>query len=79
MRKEGENMKKGVLNYSITWTEDGIFHEEVFYTKLETVREYLNMLSQTGRGISSLKVWERPKAFIPDRDITSRINEFLNS
>ena len=80
-------MKKGLLNYSITWKEDGANREECYFTKRSTVKRYIDLLDSdrdarlSGKhiaGISSLTVWEiysRPDK--PAQDITGAINKFL--
>lgn len=88
-------MKKGVLNYSITWTEDGMQHEELHFTKRDTIKRYIDILdaelvariirddrikSRKTSGISSLRVWEiYANPEKPAQDITSRINRFLEN
>ena len=73
-------MKKGVLNYSLTWMEDGEKHEEIHFTKMEAVKSYLNFLcgESRNRNISSLTFWECYTTFEkPAKNITSAINKFL--
>ena len=80
-------MKKGVLNYSITWNQDGEKHEEVIFTKIATVQRYIDLLfsdrdsrlSGKRSGISSLTVWEiyTTTPTKPAKDITGIINRFL--
>ena len=79
-------MKKGVLNYSITWNQDGEKHEEIYFTKMDTVRRYLNImvydldqrLDGNSTCINSLRVWEIYTAPTKQpEDITGRINKFL--
>lgn len=80
-------MKKGVLNYSITWNADGGKFENVILTKRAAIKRYISILDNcqearlSGRqapGISALRVWEiytNPEK--PAQDITGRINRFL--
>lgn len=80
-------MKKGVMNYSITWNQDGEKHEEIIFTKIATVQRYIELLfldvdtrlSGKSSGISSLTVWEiyTTTPTKPAKDITSAINRFL--
>ena len=80
-------MKKGVLNYSITWNQDGEKHEEIIFTKISTVQRYIDILfsdvdtrlSGKSSGISSLTVWEiyTTTPTKPAKNITSAINRFL--
>lgn len=60
-------MKKGVLNYSITWNADGGRFEEVILTKRAAIKKYISILDhcqearlsgQQAPGISELRVWE---------------------
>lgn len=79
-------MKRGVMNYSITWNQDGEKHEEIYFTKLATIKNYIDLIfedlemriNEKNAGISSLKVLEiytNPKT--PAKDITGKINEFI--
>ena len=73
-------MKKGVLNYSITWQEDGERREKLHFTKFETVAAYIDILREcrTKTNISSLRIWEVYQNINkPAEDITSRVNRFL--
>ena len=71
-------MKKGVLNYSITWQEDGEKREELYCSKLYTIAAYIDMLRAANRNISELRIWEIYKSIAkPAEDITSRVNRFL--
>lgn len=78
-------MKKGVLNYSITFKADGGKFEEVILTKRDTIKRYIFILDYAAKageynGISELRVWEiytNPEK--PAQDITSRINRFLEN
>ena len=88
-------MKRGVLNYSITWTEDGTQREELHFTKRDTVKRYIDILdaervariirddrikSRKTSGISSLRVWEiYTNPEKPAPDITGKINRFLEA
>lgn len=70
-------MKKGVMNYSITWNESGRKNEKIFFTKFETISEYITILKSCNTAISELKIWEIYRSLKPAEDITSRINQFL--
>lgn len=71
-------MKKGVLNYSLTWKENGEKREELYFTKFETVAAYIDMLRAANRNISSLRIWEVYRNISkPAEDITGRVNRFL--
>ena len=79
-------MKKGVMNYSITWNQDGEKHEEIYFTKLATIKNYIDLifadldmrLNGKNAGISSLKVWEiYTEPTTPAKDITGKINAFI--
>lgn len=79
-------MKKGVMNYSITWNQDGEKHEEIYFTKLATIKNYIDLifvdlekrLNGKSAGISSLKVWEiYTEPTTPAKDITGKINAFI--
>lgn len=70
-------MKKGVLNYSITWKENGEQREEIIFTKFDTIAAYIDILKHPDRNISSLRIWEVYKNMKPAEDITGRINRFL--
>lgn len=71
-------MKKGVLNYSITWKENGEKREELYFTKFETVAAYIDILREANCNISSLRIWEVYRNISkPAEDITGRVNRFL--
>ena len=79
-------MKKGVMNYSITWNQDGKKHENIYFTKMDAVRNYLNImvcdldrrLEGDSAGISFLRIWEiYTDPTKQPEDITGRINKFL--
>lgn len=74
-------MKKGVLNYSITWQEDGEKREKLYFTKFATVAAYIDILREcrtTKTNISSLRIWEVYQNINkPAEDITGRVNRFL--
>lgn len=71
-------MKKGVLNYSITWKENGEKREELYFTKFETVAAYIDILREANQNISSLRIWEVYRNISkPAEDITGRVNRFL--
>lgn len=75
-------MKRGVLNYSITWRENGEKREELYFGKIHAVKAYLDMLTRHwGRpfhddGISELKFLEIYKSGKVE-DITEKVNKFL--
>lgn len=79
-------MKRGVMNYSITWNQDGEKHEEIHFSKLATIKNYIDLiyadvemrLDEKSAGISSLKVFEiytNPTTLA--KDITGKINAFI--
>lgn len=71
-------MKRGVLNYSITWKENGEKREELYFSKLSTIAAYIDMLRAADRNISSLRIWEVYRNISkPAEDITGRVNRFL--
>ena len=79
-------MKKGVMNYSITWNQDGEKHEEIHFTKLAAIKNYIDLifsdvemrLDGKSTGISSLKVWEiYTNPTTPAKDIPGKINAFI--
>ena len=74
-------MKRGVSNYSLTWMENGAKHEAVHFTKMDAVRDYINLLFSHvdhGRDISSLTFWECYTTWEkPAKNITSAVNKFL--
>lgn len=69
-------MKKGILNYSITWVEYGNDQEMIFFSKKEAVKTYVDLLS-ANRNISNLKFWECYTTTKPAKDITTAVNRFL--
>lgn len=69
-------MKKGILNYSLTWIEYGNDQEMIFFSKKEAVKTYVDLLS-SHRNISSLKFWECYATTKPAKDITTAVNKFL--
>lgn len=80
-------MKKGVLNYSITWNQDGQKREELCFNKKDTVYRYLDILFSdmddrlTGKGshISSLRILEiYTNPTKQPEDITGKVNKFLS-
>ena len=71
-------MKRGVLNYSITWKENGEKREALYCSKPYTIAAYIDMLRAANRNISELRIWEIYKSTTkPAEDITSRVNRFL--
>lgn len=69
-------MKRGVLNYSMTWEQDGEKHEEIFPCKLSAIKAYLNKPCSHDN-ISSLRLWETYKSGKVE-DITWKVNSFLD-
>ena len=69
-------MKKGVMNYSLTWMEYGNNQEAIIFSKKEAVKMYIDLLSSHGN-ISSLKFWECYTTMKPAKDITTAVNRFL--
>lgn len=72
-------MKKGVLNYSMTWSQSGENHEEIYFRKLDLIAAYTQMLTQDNLigKISALRLLEIPRADKPAKDITGSVNRFL--
>lgn len=71
-------MKRGILNYSITWKENGEKREELYCSKLYTIAAYIDMLRAANRNISELRIWEIYRSITkPAEDITGRVNRFL--
>ena len=79
-------MKKGDMNNSITWNQNGEKHEEIHFTKLATIKNYIDLLFSDvemrldgkNAGISSLKVFEiYTNPTTPAKDITGKINAFI--
>lgn len=69
-------MKRGVLNYSMTWKQDGEKREEIFPCKLSAIKAYLNKLYSCDN-ISSLRLWEIYKSGRIE-NITWKVNSFLD-
>lgn len=69
-------------NFCITWMEDGQKNETVIFSKMDAIREYINLLFahvDCGRNISSLKIIGITRnKYIPE-DITNVVNRFLNN
>lgn len=59
-------------NYEISYNNNGEITSEYMPTKMELVKRYIQILQDTTFNVSCLK------AFKNDRDITAKINEFLN-
>ena len=76
-------MKKGVLNYSMTWEQDGEKREELYCLKMSALKAYMDILTRSWDApyshdnISSLRLWEIYKSGKVE-DITSRVNSFLD-
>lgn len=70
-------------NFCITWTEDGADHEKVIFSKMDAIREYINLLFahvDCGRNISSLQIsGVRVRGGYALEDITGSVNKFLNN
>lgn len=69
-------MKRGIMNYSLTWMENGNKREEIYFSKKSAVEAYLALFSPQ-RDISSLKFWECYTTMKPAKDITTAVNRFL--
>ena len=69
-------MKKGVLNYSMTWEQDGEKREELYCLKMSALKAYLNKLCSCDN-ISSLRLWEIYKSGRIE-NITWKVNSFLD-
>ena len=76
-------MKRGVLNYSMTWEQDGEKREELFFNKMSAIKTYIDTLTRNwGRpfhddGISELRLLEIYKSGKVE-DITWKVNSFLD-
>lgn len=70
-------------NFCITWAEGGADHEKVIFSKMDAIREYINLLFarvDSGRDISGLKIsGVRVRGGYVLEDITGTINKFLNN
>lgn len=77
-------MKKGVMNYCMTWKQDDTNHEEIFFSKLSMIKAYVDMLTRnwnTGYqddGISSLTLLEMHRDGT-SKNITGKVNDFLHN
>lgn len=77
-------MKRGVLNYSMTWRQDGEKREELFFNKMSAIKTYIDMLTRNwGRpyhddGISELCLLEIYNSGRIE-DITGKVNRFLDN
>lgn len=75
-------MKRGVLNYSMTWNQDGEKREEIFPGKLPAIKAYVDILTKPRNkpysfdNISSLRLWEIYKSGRIE-NITWKVNSFL--
>lgn len=70
-------MKKGVLNYSVTWKKSGCNFERICFRKSNAVYEYLDIMRDSAiLGISELKILEIKKDGTAN-DITEDVNKFL--
>ena len=68
-------------NFCITWNEDGQKKEVILFSKMDAIKEYINILCVPyyERNISSLKIIGITRnKFIPE-DITNVVNRFLNN
>lgn len=69
-------------NFCITWLEDGQKNETVIFSKMDAIREYINMLFvhvDCGRDISSLKIFGVTRRSLELEEITGTVNRFLNN
>lgn len=75
-------MKRGVLNYSMTWEQDGKKCEELYCLKMSALKAYMDILTRfwgtpySRDSISSLRLWEIYKSGKVE-DITGKVNKFL--
>ena len=72
-------MKKGVMNYSITYlnTAKNTIEVEIYYSKIELVKRYIYLVLGI-KNIASLKAFENYKNLKRDRkEITFELNKFL--
>lgn len=75
-------MKRGVLNYSMTWNQCDEKHEELYFTKVSMIKAYTEMITRHwdrpfhDDGVSSLTLWEIRKTGDP-KNITGEVNNFL--
>ena len=75
-------MKRGVLNYSMTWMQDGEKREELHFSKIRALKAYMDILTRfwdtpySHDNISSLRLWEIYKSGRIE-DITGDVNRFL--
>lgn len=71
-------MKRGVINYSVTWQEDGSEHEEIYFSKFNAVARYMEIIMECNYYVSCLRIWEIYRSLNrPMADITDRVNRFL--
>lgn len=76
-------MKRGVLNYSMTWEQNGEKREELFFNKMSTLKAYIDILTGSWNkpyscdNVSSLRLWEIYKSGKVE-DITWKVNSFLD-
>ena len=63
-------------NYCVVWKEDGTKKEEIIFTKIMTVKTYVDLLLSE-RDISGLRIIGITKRDFKPEDITSAINKFL--
>lgn len=69
-------------NFCITWLEDGRKNETVIFSKMDAIREYINLLFahvDSGRDISSLKIFGVTRRSFELEEITGTVNKFLNN
>lgn len=71
-------MKKGVLNYSVTYIENGSEKNEIIcFTKQFAIKQYIDLI-YSNKDIALLSVWEHYKSpGRPSENITGKINKFL--
>ncbi len=69
-------------NFRITWMEDGQKNETVTFSKMDAIREYINLLyahADCGRRISSLQIFGVTRRRFELENITWTVNKFLNN
>lgn len=75
-------MKRGVLNYSMTWKQNGEKCEELFFNKMSAIRAYIGTITRNWErpyhddGISELRLLEIYNSGRIE-DITGKVNSFL--
>lgn len=69
-------------NFCITWMEDGKRNETVIFSKMDAIREYINLLYahvDENRDISSLAIFGVTRREYALENITESVNRFLDN